>query len=271
VNTISITTALSGDTRSVSFTKDTTAEKGLMHFTGVERRKYQRFKAAVPINIGLIDSKTGKITHAQFKGMTTDISMEGLCLELNYPASEMLPYATKLIGENKQFDLEFTANLGEIDASGFGEARWARIHPPSVLKMGVLVKEMGFAEKQKWTNFVTSQAKRFYRHASFLRADSKHALIIFFPQLMQDLISSPFSINYAFPAIVITGSAIIYWLVQFRSYHLIISCGISATLILLTKSRIFSRYPKPRSEIPEWFLRKFCRRLVGDNLTDFLK
>ena len=241
------------------------------HFTGIERRKYQRFKVAVPINIGLIDLTAGKTTCAQFRGMTTDISMEGLCLELNYPASEMLPYTTKLIGENKQFDLEFTANLGEIDASGFGEARWARIHPPSVLKMGVLVKEMRFAEKQKWTNFVTSQAKRFSLHASHLRADSKHALITFFPRLMRDLITSPFSVNYAFPAILITGSAIIYWLVQGRSYHLIISCGISATLILLTKSKIFSRYPKPRSEIPEWFLRKFCRSLVGDNSTDFLK
>jgi len=242
-----------------------------MHFTGVERRKYQRFKVAVPINIGLIDLTAGKTTCAQFKGMTTDISMEGLGLQLHYPPPEILFLAPKLTGKDKQFDLEFNINLGDTDISGVGDIRWARIDSPSILKMGVFLKKLVDVERGKWTNFVTSQAKRFSRHASHLRAESKHALIIFFPQLMEDLITSPFSINYAFPAIFITSSAIIYWFVQLRSYHLIISCGISATLIFLTKSKIFSRYPKARSEIPKWFLRKFCRRLLGDNLAGFLK
>ena len=242
-----------------------------MHFTGVERRKYQRFKAAVPINIGLIDLTAGKTTCAQFKGMTTDISMEGLGLQLNYPPPEILFLAPKLTGKDKQFDLEFNINLGDTDVSGVGDIRWARIDSPSILKMGVFLKELVDVEREKWTNFVMSQGKRISQHVSRLRGYGKHTLLTFFLLLMRGLIASPFSINYAFPAIFITGSAIIYWFVQLRSYHLIISCGISATLILLTKSRIFSRYPKPRCEIPDWFLRKFCRKLLGDNLTGFLK
>jgi hypothetical protein len=264
MNTSSITTALPGDTGSVSYTKDTTVREGTMHYTGVERRKYQRFKAAIPVHIGLIDLKAANTTHAQFKGMTTDISMEGLGLELNYPVSEMLPFAAKLMGENKEFDLEFNANQAKIDVRGIGEVRWVHILPPSVMKMGVLVKEMGDAEKEKWTNLVTSQTERLSRHVSRLRGFSKHTLIISLPRLVRDLITSPFSINYALPAALITSSLIICWLVQVRFYHTIIPCGISIAVILLTKSGIFARHPKPRYEIPQWFLRKFFRRSRAD-------
>jgi len=235
-----------------------------MNCTGVERRKYQRFKAAIPLHIGLIDLKAANTTHAQFKGITTDISMEGLGLELNYPASEMLPFAAKLMGENKEFDLEFNANQGKIDVRGVGEVRWARIHPPSVMRIGVLVKEMGDAEKEKWTNLVTSQTEWLSRQVSRLRAYSKRTLITLLPRLMRDLITSPFSINYALPAALITSSLIICWFVQVRFDHTIIPCGISIAVFLLTKSRIFSRRPKPRYEIPQWFLRKFFRRSRGD-------
>jgi hypothetical protein len=173
MNTSSITTALPGDTRSVSFTKDTIVREETMHCTGVEREKYERCKAAIPVHIGLIDLKAANTTHAQFKGITTDISMEGLGLELNYPASEMLPFATELMGENKQFDVEFNPYQGKIGVRGIGEVRWARIHPPSVMRIGVLVKEMGDDEKEKWTNLVTSQTKWLSRHVSLSSCFSK--------------------------------------------------------------------------------------------------
>jgi len=264
MDTSSITTALHGDTRSVSYTKDTTVREGTMNCTGVERRKYQRFKAAIPVHIGLIDLKAANTIHAQFKGMTTDISMEGLGLELNYPVSEMLPLAAKLMGENKHFDLEFNANQGKAAVRGVGEVRWAHIQSPSVMKMGVLVKEMREAEKEKWANLVASQTERLSRYVSRLRAFSKHTLIISLPRLARDLITSPSSINYGLPAALITSSLIIYWFVQVRFYHVIIPCGISIAVFLLTKSGIFSRHPKPRYEIPHWFLRKFFRRSRGD-------
>ena len=232
-----------------------------MHYTENERRKYQRFKAAIPVTIGLIDLKSGNTIRAQFKGTTTDISMEGLGLELNYPTSEMLPFVTKLMGENKQFDLECTVNLGNTAVRGIGEVRWARIHPPSVMNMGILVKEMRDAEKQKWTNLVTRQTGRLSRFVPRLRA---YSMIISLPRLMWDLVTSPSSINYALPAALIASSVIIYWLVQVTFWHVIIPCVISTAVILSTKSRIFSRYPKPRYEIPQWFLRKFCRKLPGD-------
>jgi hypothetical protein len=264
MNTSLITTALLGDTRSVSYTKDTTVREGTMHYTGVERRKYQRYEATIPVMIGLINSKTGKTTRARLKGMTTDISMEGLGLELNYPVSEMLPLAAKLMGENKRFDLEFNANQGKAAVRGVGEVRWAHIQPPSVMKMGVLVKEMGDPEKEKWKNLVASQTERLSLYVSRLRGFSKHTLIISLPRLVRDLITSPSSTNYTLPAAFITISLIIYWLVQVRFYHAIIPCGISIAVILLTKSGIFSRHPKPRYEIPRWFLRKFFRRSRAD-------
>ena len=212
-----------------------------MNHTGIERRKHQRFKAAIPINIGLIDLKGGKTTQAQFKGVTTDISMEGLGLQLNYPASVILPFGTKLMGENKEFDVEFNAKLGTKNVRGVGEARWARLHPPSALKMGVFLKEMRDDEKEKWTNFVTSQSKAISQDVSYRQTHSEHNLIRFFHKSMRDLIESHFSINYILPVIFVSSSVIIYWFVEIRSYHLIISCGISIIIILLIKSRIFSR------------------------------
>jgi len=236
-----------------------------MNYTGVERRKYQRFKAAIPLAIGLIDLKGGNTTHAQFKGITTDISKQGLGLELHSPASEMLPVANKLMGEKKHFNLEFTANLGNTAVRGIGEVRWARIHPPSGMRMGVFLKEMIDAEKEKWTNHVTGKIGPLSRHVSGLDGWRKHTLVAFFPRLTQDLITSPFSVKYILPPILLSGSVIIYWLTDLGFYYLILSCGICIILILLTKSRIFSRYPKPRSEIPQWVRRKSsegCRETI---------
>jgi hypothetical protein len=232
-----------------------------MTYTGIERRKFERFKAAIPVTIGLIDLRDGETGEAQFKGLTTDISMEGLGLELHYPAPEILFLAPKLTGEDRQFDLEFNINLGDTDVSGIGEVRWARIDSPSILKMGVFLKELANDEKKKWANFVISQTKRISRHVSRLRGYAKHTLLAF-PFLMRDLIASPCSINYILPALLLSSSTVVYWLIEVRVYHVLILCGISTSVILLTKSRIFSRQPKPRSEIPHRFLRKFFRRLV---------
>ena len=130
-----------------------------MHYKGIERRKYQRYKVAIPVNIGLIDIKKGKNFHVQFKGVTVDISMEGLGLRCNSQVSAILPFATKMMGENREFDLEITANLGTKDVRGVGEVRWTSMDLPHFLKMGIFLKEMREDEKEKWTNFVISQSK----------------------------------------------------------------------------------------------------------------
>lgn len=120
-----------------------------MTYTGIERRKFERFKAAIPVTIGLIDLRGGKTARAQFKGLTTDISMEGFGLELHYPLPKTLFLAPKLTGKDKQFDLEFNINLGDTDVSGVGDIRWARIDFPSILNMGVFLKELGDMEKER--------------------------------------------------------------------------------------------------------------------------
>jgi hypothetical protein len=244
MDTSSITTALPGDTRSVSYTKDTTRRERTMNYSGVERRKYQRFKAAVPVNIGLIDSKRGKTCQARFKGITTDVSMEGLGLELRYPASDILFFGAKVIGKNKEFDLEFTAKLGTKDVRGVGEVRWATMPYPSLLKIGVFLREMTCDEKQKWCDFVTNH-KKVLQNTSRPKTLSKHGLIKSFNRFLRNLVVSGFSTNYVLPAMFISISVIIYWFVQIKFYHLPIPLGIGIIVVLLTKPRFFSRkYPK---------------------------
>lgn len=111
------------------------------------------------MNIGLIDIGRGKTLHVQFKGVTTDISMEGLGLKFNSQVSAILPFAVKMMGENREFDLEITAYLGTNDVKAVGEVRWTFMQLPYFSKMGVFLREMREDEKEKWTNFVISQSK----------------------------------------------------------------------------------------------------------------
>lgn len=131
----------------------------------VERRKHERFIAAIPISIGLINLKEGVAIETQFKGMTTDISMEGLGLELNNQDSSLLPLAVKMVGGNEEFDLEIFANLETEGVRGIGEVRWISVELPHFFRIGVFLKEMKDAEKEKWNNFVISQSRGIQRWA----------------------------------------------------------------------------------------------------------
>ena len=134
-----------------------------MHYSGVERRKHKRFKVAIPVSIRLIDPKTGKPNQAEFKGVTTDISMGGLGLEMKYPGSDLLSFAPKLVGKNKEFDLDLDVKLEKGDLKGVAEVRWARIPPLTgleILTMGVFLRRMRGNAKRKYRDFVISQSKR---------------------------------------------------------------------------------------------------------------
>lgn len=133
-----------------------------MSSTGIEQRKYQRFKLAIPINVGLFDLRRRKILRGQFKGVTTDISMGGMGLKLNSKGSGDLPFGTKMIGDNKEFALTLIANLGPNHVRGVGEVRWISMDTPYFFRMGILLKEMKGDEKAKWINFVMNRSKRFY-------------------------------------------------------------------------------------------------------------
>jgi len=219
-----------------------------MHPAGIERRKYPRFNAEIPIDIGLIDLRGRKTTQSQFKGVTTDISMEGLGLELDYPASDVLSFAPKLMGKNKEFDLDLNANLGTKRLRGIGEVRWARIYPPSLLKMGVFLKEMRADEKEKFTDFVMCQSKDVPQDVSCQQRYSGYKFLKSLHKSIRDLIQSNLSIHYVLPAMFVCSSVIFYWFAEIRYYHVTVLCGIP--IILLIRSRSFSKkYRKSKGEI----------------------
>jgi hypothetical protein len=132
-------------------------EGGPMRYSGAERRKHERFKAPIPVNIGLINLKGEKTIEAQFKGMTMDVSMEGLSLELKYPGAERFPFGNRILGESREFDLEITAKMGQPSFSCVGEVRWASILAPSMMKMGIFLKEIIQGETGKWRDFVMTR------------------------------------------------------------------------------------------------------------------
>jgi hypothetical protein len=201
-----------------------------VHFTEIERRKHPRFNAQIPIDIGLIDLKGGKNTQVQFKGVTTDISMEGLGLELDYPASDVFSLAPKLMGKGKEFDLDLNANLGTKGLRGIGEVRWARIYPPSFLKMGVFLKDIKSDEKEKWADFVMGQSKGVPLDVSCPQRYSKHKLLKLLYKFIRDPIQSNLYINYILPITFVCSSVIVYWFAEIRYYHVMIPCGIPIIL-----------------------------------------
>ena len=215
-----------------------------MHSTEIERRKHPRFNAEIPIDIGLIDLRGGKTTQAPFKGVTTDISMEGLGLELDYPASDVLSFAPKLMGKGKEFDLDLTANLGTKGLRGIGEVRWARIYPPSLVKMGVFLKEMRADEKEKWPDFLMGQGKGGSQDVSCRQGYSGHRLIQLFHKFIRDPIQSNLYINYILPITCVCSSVIVYWFAEIRYYHVTIPWGFPVIMMLLIRSRFFSRKPR---------------------------
>ncbi|UCD72133.1 MAG: PilZ domain-containing protein [Syntrophobacterales bacterium] len=129
-----------------------------VRYSGVERRKHERFRAAIPVSIRLINLKEEEAIETQFKGITMDISMEGLSLELKYPEAGKFPSGGKLMGKDREFDLEVNAKLGQDSVRGVGEVRWASIPSPTVMKMGVFLKEIIEGETEEWRNFVISQS-----------------------------------------------------------------------------------------------------------------
>jgi len=134
-----------------------------MGYCKSERRKHPRFKAAIPIHIGLINLEKRKSIQGQFEGVSMDISMEGLGVEVYYPQSEILLLRNKMVGETRQFDVEIKARLGVKQVRSVGEVKWIAIASPSVLKMGVFLREMIKEEREKWTNFVTSRSREIFQ------------------------------------------------------------------------------------------------------------
>jgi hypothetical protein len=134
-----------------------------MEYRGRERRKHPRFKAAIPIHIGLINLEKGKSIQAQFEGVIMDMSMEGLGVEVYYPQSEILLLRNRMVGETREFDVEIGASVGIKQVRGVGEVKWTSIASPSVLKMGIFLREMIKEEREKWTNFVTSRSREVFQ------------------------------------------------------------------------------------------------------------
>jgi len=203
-----------------------------VYSTEIERRKHPRFNAEIPIDIGLIDLGGRRTTQAPFKAVTTDISMEGLGLELDYPASDVLSFAPKLMGKNKEFDLDLNASPGTKGLRGIGEVRWARIYPPSLVKMGVFLKEMRADDKEKWVDLVMGQSKAGTQDVSCRQGYSRHRLIQLFHKFIRDPIQSHLSIDYILSGMFVCSSVIFYWFAEIRYYHVMIPCGIPIILVL---------------------------------------
>ena len=134
------------------------------------------------------------------------------------------------MGKNKEFDLDLNANVEAKGLRGIGEVRWARIYPPSLVKMGVFLKDMKSDEKEKWADFVMGQSKGVPPDVSCPHRYSGHRLIELFHKFIRDPIRSHLSIDYILPVMFVCSSVIFYWFAEIRFYQVMIPCGIPIIL-----------------------------------------
>jgi hypothetical protein len=128
----------------------------------VGRRAYPRLDVNLPIHLGLIDIRRRRKLKALFSGETMDVSMQGLGIRMDSGIPQMIPIATKLMGDKKKYDLKIGIDLGGDEILALGEVKWSLLEIPHQLKMGVFIKGMGQEEEGKWTSFIEKQ----YRESS---------------------------------------------------------------------------------------------------------
>ena len=123
----------------------------------VGQRAHPRLDVNLPVHFGLIDIKGGRKLIARFSGETMDVSMRGLGIRMNSGIPQMIPIATKLMGDKKKYDLKIGIDLGGHEILAVGEVRWSLLEIPHQLKMGVFIKDMGHEQEGKWTSFIEKQ------------------------------------------------------------------------------------------------------------------
>jgi hypothetical protein len=120
----------------------------------IGRRAYPRLDLNLPVHLGLIDIKGGRKLKTLFTGVTMDVSRQGLGIRMNSGIPQMIPIATKLMGDKKKYDLKIGIDLGGDEVLAVAEVKWSLLDIPHQLKMGVFIKGMGHGEEGKWTSFI---------------------------------------------------------------------------------------------------------------------
>ncbi len=123
----------------------------------IGRRAYPRLDMNLPVHLGLIDIKRRRKLKALFSGETMDVSVQGLGIRMNSGIPQMIPIATKLMGDKKKYDLKIGIDLEGDEILAVGEVKWSLLDIPHQLKMGVFIKGMGQEEEGKWTSFIEKQ------------------------------------------------------------------------------------------------------------------
>jgi hypothetical protein len=127
------------------------------HWVG--RRTHPRLDVNLPVHFGLIDIKGRTKLNASFSGETMDVSMQGLGIRMNSGIPQMIPIATKLMGDKKKYYLKIGIDLGGDQILAVGEVKWSLLEIPHQLKMGVFIKGMGHEEEGKWTSFIEKRCR----------------------------------------------------------------------------------------------------------------
>ena len=131
-------------------------------YRDIEYRKFIRLKDSLSLGIRLIDCKSGRIYSKQIRGVTLNISRDGLCIETNSVTVNGVDIFNDAMSDEKNLELEIDTLDGKEKIRALGKVIWLDMTPQQksfLFKAGVHLNLNWSGDNEKWHELVENAKK----------------------------------------------------------------------------------------------------------------
>jgi len=131
-------------------------------YRDIEHRRFIRLNDSIPLAMRLVDCKSGKIYSKQIRGITLNVSREGLCIETNTVTVNGVEIFNDAMSDDKNLELEIETINGKEKIKALGKVIWLDMTPQQksfLFKAGVYLNLNWSGDNEKWDDLVKSAEK----------------------------------------------------------------------------------------------------------------
>jgi hypothetical protein len=131
-------------------------------YRDIEYRRFIRLKDSLSLGMRLIDCKSGKIYSKQIRGVTLNISLEGLCIETNTVTVNGVDIFNDAMSDEKNLELEIDVLNKKEKIRALGKVVWLDMTPKDksfLFKAGVYLNLNWSGDNEKWYELVENAKK----------------------------------------------------------------------------------------------------------------
>lgn len=128
----------------------------------VERRKFLRLKSPLPVRFTLYNILGRRDASRKLGGMTSNVSLGGLCLETNVVFVDGSHVFSEAMGQEKRLRVEIDVPPESERMTALGRVMWYDLSSsgsPYRFRAGVYLTEMDDNSKEIWERFLTTIQK----------------------------------------------------------------------------------------------------------------